>query len=126
MIEKEFICIICPNSCSIKVRYEDGNSPKLISAEGSGCTRGKAWVQQEIENPMRTFSSSVLVDNGDFIEASVRLTKPVPLTKIFDVMEAIKKVRLQAPLLIGDVILSDPAGTVTDVIVTRNVSLKTK
>jgi len=124
MIEKEFICIVCPNSCPIMVQYEDGNSPKLISAEGSCCTRGNAWVQQEIENPMRTFSSSVLVDNGDFIEASVRLTKPVPLTKIFDVMEVIKKLRLQAPLSIGDVILSNPAGTMTDVIVTRNVSLK--
>ena len=69
MIEKEFICVVCPNGCSIKAQYEEGNPPKLISAEGMRCPRGKTWIQQEIENPMRTFSTSVLVDGGDFIEA---------------------------------------------------------
>lgn len=44
---------------------------------------------------MRTFSSSVLVEDGDFLEASVRLTKPVPLAKVFAVMEEIKKIRLR-------------------------------
>ena len=87
MIEKEFICVVCPNGCSIKAQYEEGNPPKLISAEGMRCPRGKTWIQQEIENPMRTFSTSVLVDGGDFLEASVRLTKPVPLAKVFDVMD---------------------------------------
>lgn len=124
MIEKEFICVVCPNGCSIKVGYEDGNPPKLISAEGARCPRGKSWAQQEIENPMRTFSSSVLVDGGTFIEASVRLTKPVSLSKVFDVMGEIKKIRLQAPIAIGDVVLTNPAGTETEVIATRNVPLK--
>ena len=32
MIEKEFTCVVCPNGCSIKVGYEDGTPPKLISA----------------------------------------------------------------------------------------------
>ena len=126
MIEKEFICVVCPNGCSIKVRYEEGNPPKLTAAEGARCPRGRSWAQQEIENPMRTFSSSVLVEDGDFHEASVRLTKPVPLAKVFAVMEEIKKIRLRAPLSIGDVILTDPAGTKTEVIVTRNVPLKAK
>ena len=126
MIEKEFICVVCPNGCSIKVRYEEGNPPKLTSADGARCPRGRSWAQQEIENPMRTFSSSVLVDGGDFLESSVRLTKPVPLAKVFAVMEEIKKITLAAPLTIGDVVLTNPAGTETEVIVTRNVPVKAK
>lgn len=121
MIEKEFICVVCPNGCTIKTRYENGKPAKLLSAEGMRCPRGNTWIQQEIENPMRTFSTSILVDGGDFIEASVRLTKPIPLFKVFDVMAELKKIRLKAPLLIGDVILTNPAGTETEVIVTRNV-----
>lgn len=124
MIEKEFTCVVCPNGCSIKVGYEEGTPPKLISAEGARCPRGKSWAKQEIENPMRTFSSSVIVSGGDFLEASVRLTKPIPLAKIFEVMAEIKKIRLAAPLAIGDVVLANPAGTETEVIVTRNVPVK--
>ncbi len=124
MIEKEFTCVVCPNGCSIKVCYEPGAAPQLISAEGARCPRGRSWAKQEIENPMRTFSSSVIVSGGDYLEASVRLTKPVPLAKVFDVMAEIKKIRLSAPLAIGDVVLTNPAGTETEVIVTRNVSVK--
>lgn len=121
MKNEEFTCVVCPNGCTIKVCYEDTTPPKLISAEGNRCPRGKTWAKQEIENPVRTFSSSIIVEGGDFIEASVRLTKPVPLAKIFDVMAEIRKVKVKAPLSIGDVILKNPAGTETEVIVTRNV-----
>ncbi len=124
MTEKEYTCVVCPNGCSIKVQYEESKPPKLISSDGARCPRGEVWAKQEIENPMRTFSSSIIVTGGEFIEASVRTTKPIPLAKIFSVMEEIKKIKLQAPLAIGDVILSNPAGTDTDVIVTRNVQLK--
>ena len=75
---------------------------------------------------MRTFSSSVIVTGGEFLEASVRLTKPISLSKVFDVMKEIKKIKLQAPLKIGDVVLTNPAGTETEVIVTRNVLVKAK
>lgn len=122
MIEKEFICVVCPSGCAIKAQYEEGNSPKLISSEGMRCARGKTWIQQEIENPLRTFSTSVLVEGGDFLEASVRLTKAVPLAKVFDIMAEIKKIKLKAPLKIGDVVLKNPAGIETDVIVTRDVN----
>ncbi len=121
MTEKEFICVVCPNGCAIETCYEEGNPPKLISARGMKCPRGETWARQEIENPMRTFSTSVLVEGGDFLEASVRLTKAVPLAKVFDVMAEIRKIRLRAPLSIGDVVLTNPAGTDTEVIVTRNI-----
>jgi len=124
MTEKEFTCVVCPNGCSITVKYNEGDPPHIIDVTGYSCPRGKKWVMQEMENPLRTFSSSVLVENGNFLEASVRLTKPIPLTKVFDVMAEIRKIKLKAPLKIGDVILKDPAGTATDVIVTRNIKLK--
>lgn len=121
MTEKEFICVVCPNGCSIKAVYNE-TTKQLISAEGFRCPRGEAWIKQEIENPMRTFSSSVLVDGGDFIEASVRLTKPVPLTKVFEVMAEIKKIKVKAPVSMGDVIMTNPAGCDTDIIITRSVN----
>lgn len=126
MTEKEFTCVVCPNGCWIKVCYEESAPPRLIGVEGARCLRGESWAKQEIESPMRTFSSSVIVSGGDFLEASVRLTKPVPLVKVFEVLAEIKKIRLSAPLKIGDIVLRNPAGTETEVIVTRNVHLNMK
>ena len=54
--------------------------------------------------------------------ASVRTTAPIPLSKVRDVMNEIKKLFPEAPLSIGDVLLSHPAGTQTEVIVTREVA----
>ena len=122
MIEKEFTCVVCPNGCSIKAEYAEEKPHKLVSVSGNRCPRGETWVKQEIEAPMRTFSSSVLVRNGDFIEASVRITDPSPLVKIFDVMAEIRKITAEAPLQIGQVLMENPAGTKTKVIVTRNVA----
>ena len=123
MITKELICVVCPNGCNITASYTE-EPHELLKVEGQRCSRGESWAKQEIENPLRTFSSSVTVHNGDFLEASVRVTKPVPLTKIFDVMEEIRKIKAEAPLRIGDILLRNPAGTDTDVIVTRNVGVK--
>ena len=123
MITKELICVVCPNGCNITASYAE--EPRaLLKIEGQRCSRGESWAKQEMENPLRTFSSSVTVHNGDFLEASVRVTKPVPLTKIFDVMVEIRKIKAEAPLRIGDILLRNPAGTDTDVIVTRNVGVK--
>lgn len=71
---------------------------------------------------MRTISSSILVKNGEVPLASVRTTAPIPLSKVMDVMKEIKGCVAIAPLRIGDIILTNPAGTDTDVMVTRNVA----
>jgi len=121
----EFICVLCPNGCPIDAEFNaDSGASKLISLRGHKCLRGEAWVRQVIENPKRCFSTSIPVKNGDHILASVRITKPVPLSKVMEVMAEIRKLYPEAPLCVGDVLLRCPAGTDTDVIVTRGVKLR--
>lgn len=124
MIKKEFTCVVCPNGCPIEVEYTEEDPHKIIDCKGNKCPRGETWVKQEMEDPMRTFSTSVLVVDGESLEASVRITEPISLKKVFDVMNAIRKIKVSAPLHIGQVLLSNPAGTKTQVIVTRNVAKK--
>lgn len=123
---KDYTCVVCPNGCTIKITFEDvpGSKPVFIEAQGQRCPRGLAWAQQEIVDPMRNFSSSVLVQNGCMLECSVRLTKPVPLNKVFEIMAEIKKLTPTAPLTIGQVLLDKPAGMDTQVIVTKNIPAK--
>ena len=120
-IRGEFICVVCPNGCPIDAEFTRGESPRLISHEGAKCKRGEAWIVQEIEMPMRTIASSVLVEGGDYCAASVRTNRPIPLASIPAVMEAVRTVTLQAPVAIGQIVLAHPAGTDTDIIATRNV-----
>ena len=121
----EFLCVVCPNGCVIDAEFEssdDGDGKlKLTAAAGNLCQRGEDWVRQEIENPMRTIAGSVIVKNGDFITASVRTTRPIPLARVMDVMREIHEQNPPAPLRIGQVLISNPCGLDTDIIVTRNV-----
>ena len=80
-----------------------------------------AIVRQEIVDPRRTIASSVLVEGGSLPLASVRTTQAIPKDKIFEVMEAIKKVTVQAPIQAGTVVIANVLGLGSDVIVTRTV-----
>jgi len=118
----EFTCVRCPAGCLIEAEFTGDRPPKLKSISGNRCDKGKDWVRQEIENPMRTIATSLSVRNGNFRSVSLRTTNAVPREMIFEVMDAIRALgTLDAPLSIGQVIIKNPAGTDTDIIVTRNV-----
>ncbi|MDR2137405.1 MAG: DUF1667 domain-containing protein [Synergistaceae bacterium] len=119
----EFVCVMCPNGCLIEAEYTVERPAKLLSFTGNRCAKGKDWVRQEIENPMRTIATSLAVWGGDFGSVSVRTTRPIPREKIFDVMKEIRALgMLEAPLDIGEVVLRNPAGTQTEIVVTRDVA----
>lgn len=118
---REYTCVVCPNGCTLKVEVTDGDHPEFVRVEGNICNRGEIWAKQEVENPMRTIASSVLVRNGDFPLASVRTDSPIPLGSIQAVMEEIRNLVLEAPLDLGDVVLQNPAGTECNILVTRKI-----
>ena len=105
MKTKEMICVICPNGCQLRVQIQEGEQPKVTDVTGNLCDKGPEWARQEIVNPMRTISSSVLVEQGDFPMVSVRTDSPISLKNIFNVMEKIKTARVKAPVKIGDIII---------------------
>jgi CxxC motif-containing protein len=117
----ELTCVVCPNGCPIVVEVDDDETAVVTRVQGNTCKRGEAWARQEVENPMRTIASSVLVRGGDFPLASVRTNRPIPVAKIGQVMEEIKRLSLEAPVEMGYVAMHSPAGCDTDIIVTRNV-----
>ena len=121
MSVRELICVVCPNGCQLSVEVQDGPHPVVTSVSGQTCPRGETWARQEIEMPMRTIASSVVVRGGSTRLASVRTDTAIPLKKIAQVMEEIRKTSLDAPVRIGDIALDHPACTDCRIIVTRNV-----
>ena len=116
-MKRDMICIVCPNGCEMTVEVQDGK----VDVQGALCKRGRQYAEQEMINPMRTISTSILVKDGEFPLASVRLSKPVPKSLIFDIMKQVEGVRIEAPVHIGQVVLQHVCGSDSDVIVTKNV-----
>lgn len=115
---KKYTCIVCPNGCEISVDLE---MDEIIDIRGAACKRGKEYAEQELKNPMRTIASSVAVKQGILPLASVRVNKPIPKDKIFEVMNEIKKIQILAPVSVGDVVIADVLGLGSDVIITKNI-----
>ena len=115
---RTFTCIMCPRGCDIEAEISDG---KILSMEGNACSKGGDYVTQELTNPMRNIATSVLVEGGEMQLASVRLSRPIPKGKIFDVMAEIRKCKIQAPVKIGQTVIENVLGLDSDVIITKNI-----
>jgi len=119
---KEFTCIVCPNGCDIQVTLEEDGT--IASITGAGCKGGVNYVKQELSDPRRTIASSVSVTGGELLLASVRLDRPVPKNRIFDVMAEIRKVSLTAPVHAGDIVIRNVLDLGSDVIATKDVAAR--
>ena len=61
------------------------------------------------------------VKNGTIPMVSVKTAQDIPKEKIMDVMDCINRITVEAPVHIGDVLLSDAAATGVDIVATKNV-----
>ncbi|NLI92136.1 MAG: DUF1667 domain-containing protein [Peptococcaceae bacterium] len=117
-MNKEFICILCPNGCDIRVELKEGLIGNL---DGALCKLGQEYVRQELFSPQRNIATSVKVEGGTLPLVSVRLTEAIPKERIFDVMDEIKKVKVTAPVATGQIIIPNVLGLGRDVIATKKV-----
>ena len=118
MTTKELTCIGCPMGCLITVQMDKG---EVVSVEGNTCQKGDIYARKEVTNPTRIVTSTVVIKDGDKPRLSVKTKSDIPKDKIFEVMKDIDAAYVTAPKHIGDVIVSNVAGTGVDVIATRNV-----
>ena len=76
---------------------------------------------KEVTDPTRIVTTTVRVKNGSMPVVSVKTAQDIPKGKIFDCVEALRDVCVEAPVQIGDVILENVAGTGVDIVATGNV-----
>ena len=113
---KELVCIVCPKGCRLQVDEDDG-----FAVTGNSCPRGAEYGKNELKNPTRVLTSTVSIENALHRRCPVKTDRPIPKGKLFEVMELVGKVRLQAPVRSGDVGIADAAGTGADLIVTKTM-----
>lgn len=121
MMEREFVCIVCPNSCHITVR---NRGQEIIETKGAQCVKGKEFVENEIRNPLRIFTGSILCINGDYQLVSVKSSQLIPKKEMKKIANQIRKITVNAPIEIGQVIIPNVSGLNVDIIATRRIKEK--
>lgn len=115
---RELTCIGCPLGCALKVTMENG---EVASVTGNTCKRGNEYARKEVTHPTRIVTSTVCVEGGAIPMVSVRTQNDIPKEKIFDVMKCVNELRVQAPIHIGDVLLTNIAETGVNLVATKEV-----
>jgi len=118
MEHKDLTCICCPLGCQITVELENG---EVVSVTGNTCMRGDDYARKEVTSPTRIVTSTVKVTGGKSSMVSVKTKSDIPKEKIFECVKVLKEVKVQAPIAIGDVVLSNVAGTGVDIVATKDV-----
>ena len=114
-MNRNLTCIICPKGCTLSTHAEAGT----VTVTGNFCPRGEKYTIQECLDPKRTVTATVHVSNRYHTMISVKTKTPVPKDRMFEVMAALRKISVKAPLHIGDVILDNICGSA--VVVTKTI-----
>jgi len=103
----DLTCICCPHGCALKVIKE---GDKVISVSGNNCSRGAAFGEQEVIDPRRVFSTTVPIEGAICGKIPVKLTAQFPKDRLVEAAYEIQKLRLKAPVKVGDVLIKDLLG----------------
>lgn len=118
MITKKLICIRCPLGCQLEA---DVDGTEVLAVRGNTCPRGAEYAQKELTNPTRIVTTTVRVEGGDELMLPVKTAGDIPKGKIIDCIQALKNLKIQAPVSVGDVIFHNVAETGVDMVATKTI-----
>jgi CxxC motif-containing protein len=119
-MNKECICIVCPNSCRLLVSEAGGT----ITVKGNECKRGAAYGIQEYQEPVRMLTTTVTVSNGALPRLPVISSGEIPKTKINECLALLYETKTAAPVRCGDIIVKNICDTGVDVVASRSLNQK--
>ncbi len=114
----KLICITCPMGCSLEVTREGDT---VLAVTGNTCKRGEEYVKRELTDPRRMVATTVKVQGGTHPLLPVATAAPFPKPRIFELLTELRALELQAPVTMGDIILTDALGTGIDIVASRDM-----
>lgn len=116
--QTSLICVSCPMGCHLDVTIPEEGAWQIT---GNQCRRGADYARTELTNPTRVLTSTVKVAGGFLKRIPVRTNDAIPKSLLFDSMKAINAITLEAPVVVGDVVIRDLLGTGVDVVASRSM-----
>ncbi|MDR1215211.1 MAG: DUF1667 domain-containing protein [Treponema sp.] len=117
---KEFICIVCPNSCRLKVTA----TGEEITVTGNECARGEKHGIHEYREPTRMLTTTIAITGGTLTRLPVISREEVPKAQLGRCLETLYKMKLNAPVRCGDIIVKNICDTGVDVAASRSINRK--
>lgn len=111
---KEFVCIVCPNGCQLKI------DEKTLQVSGNKCASGEKFAKQEITAPKRMLCTTAKTIFDDVPVIAVKLTSEIAKAEIFNVMKEINKVVIKERLKTNSVVIRNVCNLHVDVVVASN------
>ncbi len=117
-ITEKMICITCPMGCSLEVTRE---GQTLLSVDGNTCKRGEDYARRELTDPRRMVATTVRMKNGVHPLAPVYTASAFPKPRLFELLEALRDIELEAPVAMGQVVLANALDTGIDILASREM-----
>jgi len=117
-MKKELICINCPQGCNLNVEFD---KEKIISLEGNECKMGVKYAEEEVFHPVRMVTTTAAVMNGFIKLLPVKTSCPIDKSLTPNIVKEISKIRAEAPVRLGDIIIKNVLNTGSDILATRTV-----
>lgn len=114
----EIICVACPKGCTLQVKHEGKDVLEVI---GAGCRRGKEYAICELQDPRRMVASTVKVRGGLHPLVPVYTREAFPKPLIPQLAQELRKVEVNAPVNIEQVVLENALNTGIDIIASRDM-----
>ena len=121
----QFNCTTCPSECLLTVEVERdaiGNVAAVCSVTGNNCPRGDKFAHQELTCPMRVLTTTVAVSGGDEALLPVRTAEAIPLALHAQAMALIRRIVVEAPVRMGDVILPNLLDTNINLVASMDIN----
>ncbi len=99
------ICLRCPQGCEVRTML--GANDEILEINGNRCKLGKEYVEQEIRDPRRILPTSVRVRNGERPLVPVWTPEPMPKGMLLELARDTRKIEVDAPVHVGDVIVDN-------------------
>jgi len=113
------ICLRCPRGCEIHTVLDEKD--EIMSLEGNKCKLGLEYVRQELQDPRRILPTSVRVHNGIRPLVPVWTPDPIPKGMLLELAAASRKIELEAPVRVGDIVLKNWKGLGIDLVASGEV-----
>lgn len=112
-------CIVCPTGCEIKIKKDSSDN---VTFEGYTCDRGLEYAQQEFYEPKRILTSTMQVEHGFLPLIPVRTDKAILKDRLKNVLKEIAKVKVEAPIKMGDILIENVLGLGANIIASRDLN----
>lgn len=110
------ICITCPKGCHLCVDEQND-----YAVTGNSCPRGAEYGRNELLHPVRVITSTVRITGAMIPRLPVKTDRPLPKEKMFDCMQLINSITVQAPVQVGQILAPAILGTDVNLVAAKTL-----